>query len=126
MNKMSLEEAIAFVDFPVYGHTCEVLGLQYEYCSLSTPIIGLSLIYHNNRYEQKLISKFRKPAFSVGSRKGSQSIYEDIVSPRDPSITYRPFNSGSSIDLVEPIRYKKPSSLLKTRLFKYYKFELSV
>jgi hypothetical protein len=109
MEKMSLEEAIASVNFPVYGHTCEVLGLRYEYCSFSTPIPMLSISYHDNRYEQKLTKKFRRPAFSVGSSQGSRN--EDLVCP-SPGITYRPFNSGGSIDLVKPIRYEKEEFIL--------------
>lgn len=117
---MSLEEVIASVNFPVYGHACEVLELRYTGYSFSTPIPTLALTYHNNRYEHKLLKKFRRPAFLVGSSQGSRKIYEDLVCPPpcDPRITHQPFNFGGPIDdpnpfdLVEPITRGKEELIL--------------
>jgi len=106
MQEMSLEEAIASVNFPVYGHTCEVLGLQYSGYVLSTPNPVLTLSYYNDVYMQKLPRRRKGNAFSVGSSKGSQKIYEDMVSPPPckPGITYQVvnFSPGYVEDCLDP------------------------
>jgi hypothetical protein len=90
-RNVSLEEAIASVDFPVYGLSHPIHGLQLLQCSLSTKV---SICYISDLYEQKLresqknLPRIRRvhPFSSVSSRKGSRERYEALLLPpaQDP------------------------------------------
>jgi hypothetical protein len=115
MQEMSLEEAIASVNFPVYGHTCEVLGLRYVGHVLSTPNPALGLTYNNDIYMQKLPRRRKGSAFFVGSMPGSRKMYEDMVSPPpcDPGITYKVVHINPGyIDDDPPAIFKKEDIIL--------------
>ena len=90
-RNVSLEEAIASVDFPVYGLSQSIHGLQLLQCSLSTKV---SICYISDLYEQKLkesqknLPRIKRvhPFSFVSSRKGSREAYEALLLPpaQDP------------------------------------------
>jgi len=110
MKEKSLEEAIASVSFLVYGHTCEVLGLQCMGYTLSTSNPVLTISYNNRRYMPRHVLKL--PAFCVGSAQGSQKAYKDLVCPPqyDPRIVRCPVIIGPS-NTDDPLQWVKPERL---------------
>jgi hypothetical protein len=87
---MTLEEAMNFVDFLVYGLAQPIHDLQYVGCTL-TKI--LTVTYHNDWYTQKIVDAQREkygrvtwvgPACFFASSKGSTREYEMLISPPPP------------------------------------------
>ncbi len=100
-RKVPLAEALASVDFPVYGLVRPIFGFQHSGTSLERDIF---LSYYSEQYMQKMADAQRHLArnrvISVStlmSRKGSQETYDMIVSPPPFSETmYTPVITSSA------------------------------
>ena len=94
-RKVLLAEALASVDFPVYGMARPIFGFLHT-CTLLERDVSVS--YCSEQYIQKLVEAQRHLASNrvisvstITSRKGSQETYDRIVSPPPFSgTTYTP------------------------------------
>jgi hypothetical protein len=100
-RKVPLAEALASVDFPVYGLVRPIFGFQHSGTSLECDVF---LSYYSEQYMQKLAKAQRHLASNrvisvstITSRKGSQETYDRIVSPPPFSgTTYTPIITSSA------------------------------